>query len=56
MHVYEVTPGIYKIFFKIVSSKTGSTGYFSEHPNETDYFCGMTLIWNFLLSSLTKVD
>ena len=43
MHVYEVTPGIYKIFSKIASLKTYSTGYFSKQQNETGYFCGMTL-------------
>ena len=44
MHVYEVTPGIYKIFSYIASLKTYSTGYFSKQQNETGYFCGMTLI------------
>ena len=44
MHVYEVTPGIYKIFSKITSLKTYSTGYFSKQQNETGYFCGMTLL------------
>ena len=43
MHVYEVTPGIYKIFSYIASFKTYSTGYFSKQQNETGYFCGMTL-------------
>ena len=43
MHVYEVTPGIYKIFSWIASLKTYSTGYFSKQQNETGYFCGMTL-------------
>ena len=43
MHVYEVTPGIYKIFSYIASLKTYSTGYFSKLQNETGYFCGMTL-------------
>ena len=43
MHVYEVTPGIYKIFSQIASLKTYSTGYFSIQQNETGYFCGMTL-------------
>ena len=43
MHVYEVTPGIYKIFLKIASLKTYSTGYFSKQQKETGYFCGMTL-------------
>ena len=44
MHVYEVTPGIYKIFSSIASLKTYSTGYFSKQQNETGYFCGMTLL------------
>ena len=43
MHVYEVTPGIYKIFSKIASLKTYRHGYFSKQQNETDYLCGMTL-------------
>ena len=43
MHVYEVTPGIYKIFSWIAFLKTYSTGYFSKQQNETGYFCGMTL-------------
>ena len=43
MHVYEVTPGIYKIFSKIASLKTYRHGYFSKQQNETGYFCGMTL-------------
>ena len=43
MHVYEVTPVIYKIFSLIASLKTYSTGYFSEQQNLTGYFCGMTL-------------
>ena len=43
MHVYKVTPGIYKIFSLIASLKTYSTGYFSKQQNETGYFCGMTL-------------
>ena len=43
MHVYEVTPGIYKILSLIASLKTYSTGYFSKRQNETGYFCGMTL-------------
>ena len=42
MHVYEVTPGIYKIFSKVASLKTYSTGYFSKQQNETGYFSGMT--------------
>ena len=42
MHVYEVTPGIYKIVSKIASLKTYNTGYFSKQQNETGYFCGMT--------------
>ena len=44
MHVYEVTPGIYKIFSQIASLKTYSTGYFSKQKNESGYFCGMTLV------------
>ena len=43
MHVYEVTPGIYKTFSQIASLKTYSTGYFSKQQNETGHFCGMTL-------------
>ena len=43
MHVYEITPGIYKIFSKIASLKTYSTSYLSKQQNETGYFCGMTL-------------
>ena len=43
MHVYEVTPGIYKIFSWIASLKTYKHGYFSKQQNETGYFCGMTL-------------
>ena len=43
MHVYEVTPGIYKIFSKIASLKTYRHGYFSKQQDETGYFCGMTL-------------
>ena len=43
MLVYEVTPGIYKIFSKIASLKTYRHGYFSKQQNETGYFCGMTL-------------
>ena len=42
MHVYEVTPGIYKIFSEIASLKTYRTGYFSKQQNETGYFCGIT--------------
>ena len=42
MHVYEVTPGINKIFSKVESLKTYITGYFSKQQNETGYFCGMT--------------
>ena len=44
MHAYEVTPGIYKIFSKVASLKTYSTGYFSKQQNETCFFCGMTLV------------
>ena len=44
MHVYEVTPGIYKIFSWIASLKTYSTCYFSKQQNETGYFCGITLL------------
>ena len=44
MHVYEVTPGIYKFFSYIASLKTYSTGYFCKQQNETGYFCGMTLV------------
>ena len=44
MHVYEVTPGIYKIFSQIASLKTYSTGYLSKQQNETGYFCRMTLL------------
>ena len=44
MHVYEVTPGIYKIFSYFASLKTYSTGYFSKQQNEAGYFCEMTLI------------
>ena len=36
MHVYEVSPGIYKIFSEIASLKTYSSGYFSKQQNETD--------------------
>ena len=45
MHVYEFTPGIYKIFSEIASLKTYSTGtgYLSKQQNETGYFYGMTL-------------
>ena len=43
MHLYEVTPGIYKIFSEIASLKTYRHGYFSKQWNETGYFCGMTL-------------
>ena len=43
MHVYEVTPCIYKIFSQIASLKTYRYGYFSKQQNETGYFCGMTL-------------
>ena len=43
MHVYEVTPGIYKIFSKIASLKTYRHGYFIKQQNENGYFCGMTL-------------
>ena len=44
MPVYEVTPGIYKIFSKVASLKTYSTVYFSKQQNETGYFCEMTLV------------
>ena len=44
MDVYDVTPGIYKIFSWIVSLKTYSTVYFRKQQNETNYFCGMTLV------------
>ena len=43
MHVYEVTPGVYKIFSLIAALKTYSTCYFINQQNETGYFCGMTL-------------
>ena len=43
MHVYEVAPGIYKIFSQNASLKTCRHGYFSKHQNESGYFCGMTL-------------
>ena len=43
MHVYEVTPGINKIFSLIASLKTYRNWYFSKQQNETGYFCGMTL-------------
>ena len=43
MHVYEVTPGIYKTFSQIASLKTYSPGYFNKQQNVTGYFCGMTL-------------
>ena len=44
MHVYEVIPGIFKIFSEISSFKTYGTGYFRKQQNETCYFCGMTLV------------
>ena len=53
MHVYEVTPGIYKIFLSIASLKTYSTGYFSKQQNETGYFCGMALV---IISLIYFVD
>ena len=46
MHVYEVTPGIYKIFSYIASLKTYRHGYFSKQQNETCYFCEITLTVN----------
>ena len=43
MHVYEITPGIFKIFSLIAFLKTYRHGYFSKQQNETGYFCGITL-------------
>ena len=43
MHVYKVTPGIYKIFSYIASLKTYRHGYFRKQQNETGYFYGKTL-------------
>ena len=54
MHVYEVTPGIYKIFSWIASLKTNRHGYFSKQQNETGYFCGMTLCINTWGTQLNK--
>ena len=47
MHVYEVTPGIYKIFSYIAYLKTYRHGYFSKQQNESGYFCGMTLLMKY---------
>ena len=45
MHIYEVIPGIHKLFSQTSSFKTSNSGYLRKQQNETGYFCGMTLYY-----------